>query len=141
MRTRVLILAVVLAAGLAACSDDSDKGSGATESPSAPLTELTVECAKFADTAKKITDAQTALYSGKGASEAIDTLVAELDALKEDAPEKVKTALSDMSDAFRSAEEILAKPTQENQAALAELAPKLAADGQTISAYILDECG
>lgn len=134
MRVREAIFAFVLVAALSACGGDPES------SPSAELTEITLSCAKFDDTAKKITDAQAALYSGTGSTEAIDTLEAELSALKDGAPADVRTALTDLGAAFRDAEEILDKPTPKNTAKLAELAQKLSDDGQKITAYITAEC-
>ena len=139
MRSREAILAVALAVTLAACTGDSDDSD---PSPTeARLSEITIECAEFADTAEKITDAQTALYSDTGSTGAIDTLAAELTALQADAPPEIQTALTGMLAAFRDAEEILESPTQENKARLVELAPKLSADGQKITAYIPSQCG
>jgi hypothetical protein len=132
---------VALALSVSACSDDGDDPeSGASPTSDTPLTEITVDCPEFEDAAKKITDAQAALYSGRGDSEAIDDLVAELDALKEGAPDDVQTALTDMGAAFRDAAALLEKPTRENKAKLVQLAPQLAEDGQTITSYITSEC-
>lgn len=139
MRTREALLAVVLAAALSACSGDDT--ADPDPKPSDPVTEITLECAEFADTAEKITDAQTALYSGAGGTGAIDTLSAELTALQADAPPEIRTALTGMLAAFRDAEEILENPTPENKARLADLSPKLSADGQRITAYITSQCG
>lgn len=129
-------LTVGLAAGLAACSDDSD------ERPSDELTETVVECDEFEDTAKRITDAQADLYDGSGddASAAIDTLTTELEALEEGAPAEVQDALNDLAEGFRDAEEALAEPTKERHAELAELADELAEDGRTVTTYIAEEC-
>jgi hypothetical protein len=138
VRIREGILAVLLAAALAACTDDS--GSSRPTPTGGPLTEVTVDCAKYADTAKRITDAQTALYADTGSTEAIDNLVAELTALKDEAPADIQTALTDMEAAFRDAQEILKHPTPENKARLADLSPKLSDDGQKITAYITSEC-
>ncbi len=138
MRTLEGFLALALVAALSGCSDDPAAKKPAE--PSAPMSEITVDCDKFADTAKKINDAQTALYGGTGGQEAIDSLVTELDALKDGAPADVQEALTDMGNGFRSAAEIMENPTAENQAALAALTPKLADDGKKISDYIVDEC-
>ena len=108
------------------------------------LTEITVECARYADTAQRITDAQTALYDGKDAPEddaAVDALVKELDALQEGAPSDVRSALTDLGEGFRSAQQLLADPTEANRAALAELTPKLSEDSQTVTGWIVEQCG
>jgi len=141
MRTRVAILAVVLAAALTACSDGDDKpatrGAG---SPGTPTTDhTTVDCAEFAETAKKIADAQADVYAGGGRG-AVDALVAELDELKDGAPADVQAALDDLADAFGQAAQIMTDPTDENKAELAALGPKLSEDGRTITAYIVSKC-
>jgi hypothetical protein len=134
-------------AALSACTGDSgdsgdsdDSGDSEPSHSGGPLTEIAVDCAQFADTAKKITDAQTALYSGTGGKAAIVGLVTELTALKAGAPSEIQAALTDMSAAFRDAEELLENPTPENKAKLADLSPKLSEDGQKITAYITAEC-
>jgi hypothetical protein len=136
-------VAVALALALTACSDDGgdDRESGGSPTADAPLTEVTIDCPEFEDVAEKITDAQTELYSGTGDAAVIDDLVAELDALKEGAPEDVQTALDDMGEAFRDAAALLEKPTRKAKAELAALAPQLAEAGQTITSYITSECG
>jgi hypothetical protein len=140
VRTREAILAVALALALSACTGDDDSADP-EPNRSDPVTEITVDCDRFSDTTTKITDAQTALYSGSGGTAAIDTLTAELTALKADAPADIQTALTDMLAAFRDAEKLLDKPTPENKAKLADLSPKLSADGQKITAYITSQCG
>lgn len=130
----------VLALLCGGCSDDPDEPDA---DPSAPVTDITVECDRFEDTAQRITDAQTALYDGKDSPEdatAVDALVTELDALKKDAPDDVDTALTDLGEGFRSARELLADPSEADGAALAELAPGLSEDSQTVTAWILSEC-
>ncbi|WP_182376436.1 hypothetical protein [Nocardioides sp. WS12] len=130
----------VLALLCGGCSDDPDESDA---DPSAPVTDITVECDRFEDTAQRITDAQTALYDGKDSpadAEAVDTLVAELDALKDDAPDDVDTALTDLGEGFRSAQELLADPSAADGAALAELAPGLSEDSQTVTTWILSQC-
>lgn len=139
MRVHAGILTVVLVAALSGCSDGSDKA-GAGALPSVSMTEVTLECDRFADTARAISDAQAALYSGSGDTSALDTLDEELAALGKDAPADVRAALDRMGSAFHDAETFLADPTSANKAALAALAPKLAADSQKITAYITAEC-
>ena len=129
---------LVLASG---CSGGSDEPKGA---PATELTEITVECSRYADTAQRITDAQTALYDGKdspGDVVVVDTLVEELDALKQGAPSDVRTALTDLGEGFRSAQQLLADPTEANRAALAELTTQLSEDSQTVTGWIVEECG
>ena len=136
------VLAVVLAVSLSACSDDGEEPSSSEAgAPDAPVTEVTIACPEYAGTAQKIADAQTELYSGTADSGTIDKLVAELDGLKEGAPDDVQTALDDMGAAFRDASELLEDPTPSNRAKLLDLAPQLAEDGQAITAYITTRCG
>jgi hypothetical protein len=131
--TRAVALAVALMAALSGCGGSGDK-------PSAPLTEITIPCKQFSDTAEKIADAQAEIYSGSGGTEATDSLLSELDALEDGAPAEVKAALSEMGDAFRQAQEIMDDPTQANAAELADLGPKLSEDSQKITAYIVSKC-
>lgn len=139
---RLIPLALAaLALTLGGCSDDPEEPDA---DPSAPVTDITVECDRFEDTAQRITDAQTALYDGKDSPEdatAVDSLVTELDALKEDAPDDVDDALTGLGEGFRSAQELLADPNEADGAALAELAPALAEDSQAVTTWILSECG
>jgi hypothetical protein len=137
MRTRprnAVVLAAVLLTSLTGC------GGGSKDKPSAPMTEVTIACDQFSDTAKKITDAQAELYGGSGGTKAVDTLLGELDALKDGAPADVKAALTEMHDAFRKAQDVMDDPTQANTAELADLGPKLSEDSQKITAYIVAKC-
>lgn len=133
-----LLVALAVATG---CSGDPETPEA---DPSAPLSDITVDCDRYADTAQRITDAQTALYDGTDSpddTEAVDELVSELDALKDEAPDDVDTALSDLGAGFRSAAELLASPDQNDGADLTEVASSLAEDSQTVTAWILDQCG
>jgi uncharacterized phage infection (PIP) family protein YhgE len=150
------VLAVVVGLSLGACSDDSDSSSGdGPKSPSTSdigspaddpaddpsVTEVTVDCPEFEDAAKKIADAQTALYDPAGnTDEAIDDLLAELDALKKGAPDDVQQALTDLSSGFQDAADLLENPTQGNQARLVALASQLADDGRQVTDYIQEQC-
>lgn len=137
MRTRArnaAVLAVILLASTTGC------GGGSKDKPAAPMTEVTIPCDRFADTAKKITDAQAEIYGGSGGSEAIDALLAELDALKDGAPGDVKKALTEMSDAFQKAQDVLKDPANADTAELADLGTKLSEDSQKITAYIVSKC-
>lgn len=143
MRARMGALAastVLLAAALVGCSDDTDPVSAQAPSDGPP-SEVTVDCPEFEDTARKIVDAQASLYTAAGDPEAIDDLVAELDALKEGAPEDVRTALDDMGTAFRDAAELLEEPTAQSRAELVALAPGLSDAGRTITEYVQEQCG
>ena len=146
------ILALALAASLAACSDDPDSdppSSRGSESPSStapgapddPLTDVTVDCPEFEGVAQRIADAQTALYSGQGnADETIADLQAELEGLKEGAPDDVQQALTDMGQAFEAAAKIMRDETPD-QTELLELAPRLSDASQTITEFVTDQCG
>lgn len=150
------VIAVVLVMSLGACSDDPDSSSDGPRSTSTSdigsptgdssddpsVTEVTVDCPEFEDAAKKIAEAQAALYDPSGdADQAIDDLQTELDALKDGAPDDVKQALTDLGSGFQDAADLLKNPTQANQARLVALAPELADDGQTVTDYITEQCG
>lgn len=141
-RPAALLLGPLVALAVASgCSDDPDKPDA---DPSAPLTDVAVDCERYEDTAQRITDAQKALYDGKDSPDdatAVDALVTELEALEEEAPDDVDGALAGLADGFQSAQQLLANPDAADAAALAELAPALAEDGQAVTAWILDECG
>jgi hypothetical protein len=137
----VVALALSTAGVLAGCSDDDPKPDPTSRPSDPPMTEVTVDCPQFEEAAQRITVAQTALYDGSGGAEAIDDLVAELEALKEGAPKEIKTALDDLAAAFRDAAAILSNPTPKSQAELAEVSEKLSADSQKITAYFTSECG
>ena len=148
------ILAVALAASLAACSDDPDsksdspsngesESSAVTDTPNNDVTVGSIDCPEFADVAAKIVQAQTDLYAPSGAGDpgaAIDELVAELDGLKEGAPEDVEEALSELGDGFERAAELLEDGTRQGQAELLTLAPQLAEAGQAITDYVAEQC-
>ena len=114
------------AVALSAGSDDGEEPSGSeSRSPDAALTEVTIDCPGFADTAERIADAQTELYSGTGDSATIDELVSELEGLKEGAPEDVQTAST----------------TWVRRSATRPSSSRTRRDGQTITAYITSQCG
>lgn len=143
----VAVLAVFSGTFLTGCGgDEADKKPSAKSTrlgtPSAKVTETVVDCDKYADTAEKIVKAQQELYAGSGGStEALDSLKAEMDALKDGAPADVRAAIDELNDAFRTVQEIIANPTAEDaQQELAEMGPKLEADGQKISTYIVSQC-
>ena len=150
MRVRAGILVVVLAAALTACGGggdkkDADKTPGGPSTrlstPTAKVTEVTLDCEKYRDTAQKIAEAQQELYAGSGGStEALDTLKSRMDALKDGAPDNVKAAIDELNQAFEKVQQIMANPTAEAQQELAQMGPKLATDGQTISTYIVSQC-
>jgi hypothetical protein len=131
--SRAAIVAALALLTLTACGSSKDE-------PSATLTEYKVSCAQFEDTAKRITDAQSEIYSGSGDTEALDDLVAELDDLKADAPDDVDAAITEMEAGFRKAQQVMEDPRPEGTAELADLAPKLAADGQKITDYVVSQC-
>ncbi|RNL61332.1 hypothetical protein EFK50_18420 [Nocardioides marmoriginsengisoli] len=142
---------LALAAALTACGGgdgDKDKSKDAgsdpsrISSPTASLTEIAVDCGKFNDTAKKIVDAQTKMFTGSESDveDAVKVLDAQLDALKDGAPDDVKDALDNLSAAFADIVELRKNPNGEAQTRLATLGQKLAADGQKISAYIISKC-
>jgi hypothetical protein len=100
---------------------------------------LSAYCAGLAAAAAKITAAEIAMYSGTTNAGAAP-LIGELEALQANAPAEIKAALEDLITGFTTAQDLLAHPTQQNKAQIEALAPKLAADGQEISAYIVSQC-
>lgn len=159
MRARLGIITAVLLVGLlGACSDDdpeAEPGDGPTTVSSSDIgsptgkptddpsvSEITVDCPKFEKLAREIADAQAALYDPAGDPEqAIADLQAGLEELKEGAPEDIQQALTDLGSGFQDAAELLADPTQTNQARLVALAAELAADGQRVTTYVTEQCG
>lgn len=130
------VFAAFLLIPVAGCSSSDDK-------PSSGMTRMTVDCKQYADTAKKITDAQSELYNPAGGSsgtQAVDDLLGELAGLEKGAPSDVKAALVEMSDAFRKAQNVMSHPSQDDAAALAALGPKLSKDSQKITAYVVSQC-
>jgi len=150
MRVRAGILVLVLAGALTGCGGGGDKGdsgkspsSGNTRvsTPTSKVTQTTLDCAKYADTAQKITEAQQELFAGGGGStEALDTLKSRMNALKDGAPDNVKAAVDELNDAFAKVQEIIANPSSEAQQELATMGPKLSQDGLTITTYIVSQC-
>jgi len=146
MRLRSAILGVALAIVLTSCGgggDDDEPSAVNTRlgAPSESVTETTIDCAKFNDTAQKIVRAQQEMFAGSGGStEALDSLTTQLDALKEGAPGDVKAAIDELESAFEKVHEVIQNPNSEAQAELAEMAPKLSADGQKITTYIVSQC-
>lgn len=150
MRLRAVILAIVvttaMTGSLAACGggDGADKKKPSAAStrlgtPSESVTETVLDCDKYSDTAAKIAAAQSELYTSGGA-DALAALKTELDALKDGAPSDVKAAVDELETGFEKVQEIIRNPTSEGQSELAEMAPKLSADGQKVSAYIVSQC-
>jgi len=153
VRVRIGFLAAVLALSVAACGGGSDDKADDAQTPSSAQTrlatpadnpddldDLTVPCKEFSSTAAKIADAQRDLFSG-GADEAVKTLTAQLEALKDGAPDDVKSAISDFVDAFAKVADMLKDPNSQAQSDLEKLGPKLSESGQKISAYIVSKCG
>lgn len=145
MRVRGIVLGVALVAALTACSGgdgDGDGEPGAAPEPTESLTEVVVDCPEFADTAQRVADAQQALYArGGSGADAVDDLVAELEALEVGAPADVRAALGDLAEGFQAAQRLLEDPTPEQQAELAEVSAELAAAGERVTAYITEQCG
>lgn len=130
------VFAAFLLIPLAGCSSSHDK-------PSSGMSQMRIDCKRYADTAKKITDAQTELYGSAGGADgtrAVDSLLAQLEALEKDAPADVKAALVEMRGAFEKAQRMMAHPSQEDAAALSALGPQLSKDSQKITAYVVSQC-
>lgn len=151
MRVRFGILVLALAAALSGCGGDdkskaSDTGSpGSSETrlstPSDPMTEVTIPCAKFEDAARKISAAMSSLYSQSGAAGAVTQLASELGALKDGAPDNVDKAIDELVAAFGKASDLMKHPNDSAaQAELAGLATKLSEAGRTVSDYVVSKC-
>jgi hypothetical protein len=146
MRVRAAILVVILGAALAGCGGGGgDKKPSANSTrlgtPSTHVTETTLDCAKYADVSQKIVEAQQELFAGSGGStEALDTLKSEMDALKDGAPDDVKAAIDELDAAFANVQEIITSGSATAQQELASMGPKLSADGQTLTTYIVSQC-
>jgi hypothetical protein len=150
MRLRAGILGVVLLFALTACGggdDEADKkptgGSTRLGTPSDDVTESVLDCAKYADTAQEIVEAQQELFAGSGGStEALDALKSQMNALKDGAPDNVQAAIDELNEAFEKVQEIIHDPSAsaEAQRELQEMGSKLATDGQTITTYIVSQC-
>lgn len=149
MRVRFGILVLALVAALSGCGgDDDSKASGTPGSsetrlstPTDPMTEVTVPCAKFEDAAREISEAMSNLYSQSGAADAVTRLASELGALKDGAPDSVKEAIDALVAAFGKASDLMKHPGDSAaQAELAGLATKLSDAGKTVSDYVISKC-
>ena len=108
---------------------------------SLPTKAVSRYCQKLRTAGERIQQAQVQLYSpGTGKSEAINTLLAELDGLKIGAPQEIKSALSDLASGFQRADSLLAHPSSGNSSALASIGSKLATDARKITGYVASQC-
>jgi hypothetical protein len=136
---------IVLAVALSACSGGTVGGRPTQTLPSGPPTAiattgtLTPYCAQLATAATHIAAAESELYQGSSGS-AVRTLQTELAALQVNAPPALKAALADLSNGFVLAQQLLAHPTQQNEAQLVAAEARLAADSQLISTYAVANC-
>jgi len=97
-------------------------------------------CAKLVAAGLKLNAAQTGLYDG-GNADALTTIIAELDALKKDAPADVRSALDDMRSAFQSAQQMLAhNNVTQASSEFAKIGPRLDEDDTVISRYTASKC-
>jgi hypothetical protein len=147
-----LAVGALLVLGLAACTATSSgkpvtaaPATGPTTGPPTALAtdtahgNLSAYCTSLAAAASKILAAEVALYSG-GGNASIAPLVSELSALRAGAPPQIQASLSELIAGFTTAGQVLSHPTKDNEAQLVTLGPKLAADSQTISAYVVSQC-
>ena len=102
-----------------------------------------VDCPKFEDVSRGITDAETKLFTtGPQAAAAANALAAQLAELKKDTPGDVDAAIDDLLAAFRSVADVIAdpSPSADDTAKLRALAPRASADVQKITGYIASKC-
>lgn len=153
MRLRFVTIVPVLAIALTACGGGSGtKNTGASApanpqtrltTPSAPLTEVGIDCPKFAEAAQKIVSAQASIYTGAKAdvAQALEALKTELAALKDGAPADVSAAIDQLSAAYDQIVQIRnGDMTGEATTKLRELGAELGQDGQKITTYIVSRC-
>jgi hypothetical protein len=154
-------VAGLLVCGLAACTATNDTaGSGSAgsvgSSPTVTMTPtgsaefgqstsskpVSAYCTKLRAAGARIQAAQVQMYTGAGsqASSALTALESELGALKSGAPASIKAALTDLANAFRQAQSLLAHPSSSSGTALAQISSKLASDAQAITGYVASQC-
>jgi hypothetical protein len=134
------LAALVLFGG---CSGSSDQPEAGASDSRSTLPGISLHCAKYADTAQRITDAQRALYDGQaspGDATAVDDLVAALEAVKKEAPDRVDAAVDDLEDGFRSAQRLLRSGDPADSAELSLISAQLADDSQVVTTWIAGQC-
>jgi hypothetical protein len=100
---------------------------------------LSAYCQRLASAASRINTAQSKLYSSGGAN-SVQALQSELHALQAGAPSNISAALAELATGFGAAQQALAHPSQQNNQKLSALQPKLAADAQLVSQYVVNKC-
>jgi hypothetical protein len=129
MRARELMVITVAAGSLlvACTSSGSDGGS--------PY------CRRLSAAAQRITAAESDLYGDTGrATSAMHRLVTELDGLQADAPARIKATLTDLGQAFQTAQGLLQHPDPAASAQLAAVAKTLQRDGKQLTDYATSKC-
>ncbi len=165
MRVFVSVVATAGIVALAACSSGS-KGSGSVNSPATtPTTSAVVTdtaaasagasvavpsltgqaangalCVRLAAVSKQFASVGSAMADPQTAAAALKQFVTVLQQVGSDAPPNVANAVKDLISAATEAQKALSNASSADMSKLQALAPKLAADAQTIGAYIASSC-
>lgn len=128
MRIRELtIIAVTAGAALTGCTS-----SGSDTSP---------YCRELSTAAQRISTSQADLYNGTPAARrSMQRLVGELRSLQAEAPAQIKVVLTELGEAFRSAQDLLQHPRPATSTQLAAVAQTLGRDGRKITDYVTSQC-
>ena len=150
-----MVAATALVASLGACTgtgshDTGTSGTSTGSSSGVSSGHSTVTsgsatvspyCTKLRSAGQRIQQAEVQLYtSSNGRSAAVNALETELNGLKVGAPAAIKSALTDLGNAFKMAQSLLAHPSSANNSTLAQIGSRLAADAQKVSQYVASKC-
>ena len=158
MRIRATFLAVTLAvAGLSACSSSGTSGSGSGGGPSGVTTTGggatgggastgggsagggAALCARLRAAGGELTKLGGSINDPATAKAQLQRTIAVLKQIGTGAPSTVQNAVNDMINALESVGSIYTGSTPD-YTKLAQLGPKLAADGQVIASYVENSC-
>lgn len=153
IRIGVLIVRTTVAAGtlagLVACTGSPSPhpssgvpggGSSSLRASTGAVRTPTPYCHQLVAAAPKIDAAQTSLYAGKSTDAAIDRLSDQLTALQTGAPSDLEAALADMAAQFRSARDILQRPTMQARDRIAAFGTRITNDNRVLASYINAHC-
>lgn len=97
-------------------------------------------CTRLAAVSQQFGSVSSAMTDPQSAATALKAFVAELKQVGSGAPADVESAVNDLISAATQAAAALANPSTFDASKLQQLAPKLAADAQTIGAYVASAC-